>query len=909
MTTVSRQQRLQKLLSDSLPLLYVLLLVCLLIGSLWAQPGLPNSADGTLHLHRSAALARSWSAGVLWPRWFAAVYQGLGAPVFHYYSPLFYQLVAPLHLAGLPLDLSAKLVLSAFFLGSGSAVWAWLRRLLTPTAGLAGAALYLSQPYFFRELYFQGDYPQLLAVLFLPLVFWSFARLYQDGNWRNWLIAPLSLALLVVMHNITAMLGAGMLVLYWLALLLWYRNRSGVWKGALAAVFAAGLSAFFWLPALADAGLVRIGNLQRDFFYYGQYFVPWQDLLAAPPLFDSRAGNPPFPHLLGWAAWLAVAGGLIAVASSVVRRKGWTASRFWSLVGLVFVAVGLALTQSWSAPLWEGLPLLALVQFPGRLLAPAALGVALTGGAAVAAWGERRSWLLLAGLTLVVGLSSSVFLFSHQPFRTIDTYTAADTQAYERRSHAWGTTSGSEFLPRGANPPQSHAGQKAQERFLPGGTEWSWQTPHRAALRSAAGAMLPAGPLVLPVHYFPAWKATVDAAPVPIEPTADGLVGLELASPAHQAILHWEGTGWQKWGRWTSLLILLAWMIWIGLVARRSVGEASSSPVAFPQLNRRHLAPLALLILLILGHAAIRALDLGWFQRSSPPGAASHVAHPLHVQLGGGEQPMVTLLGWELLSSSPKPGSQVRLRLYWQGPPRMREDLHSFLHLYVPAAQRSWVGVQNQNPGRIPTSDWIPALYYVDDLVLQLPADLPPSTYTLAVGMVNDEGQRLAVPDNPDDLVLLEEVSVSPLVAGGWQPLHPEVATPSRFGQDVQLQGYDLLPDPGGPILRLYWQVLQPPRTDLVTFVHLLDEQGQRVAQFDAPPMEGLLPTSQWPARALLIDQHKIWLPEDLESGQYRFLVGLYDRRTGDRLGIVPEVSTEGHFEENALIVPLYVPP
>jgi hypothetical protein len=315
------------------------------------------------------------------------------------------------------------------------------------------------------------------------------------------------------------------------------------------------------------------------------------------------------------------------------------------------------------------------------------------------------------------------------------------------------------------------------------------------------------------------------------------------------------------------------------------------------------------LLLFLFGHAAIWSTDLGWFQRSSPMGEVSHVAHPTQVQLGGDDQPVMVLLGWELLSGSPKPGSVLRLRLYWQGPPKLREDLHSFLQLYVPAMRRSWAGVQNQNPGRIPTDDWMARLYYVDDLVLSLPEDLPPAGYTLAVGMVDSEGQRLTVADNPDDLVFLDVIEVQPLRAGPWQLLHPEVPAPARFGHDLRLQGYDSLADPGGPLLRLYWQVLETPSTDLVAFAHLVDEQGQLVAQFDGPPLEALLPTSRWPAGAFFIDRRKIWLPEDLESGEYRFLIGLYERETGNRLAVAPESGAEDHYLSDAVIIPLHIPP
>jgi len=908
MVVYSARQRLGRLLVDGLPFLYMLLLAGLLLGPLWREAGLPNTADGILHLHRSAAVARSWSSGLLWPRWFPAVYQGLGAPTFHYYSPLFYQVVAPLHLLGLALDLAAKLAITLFFVASGLATWAWLRRLLGPIAGLAGATLYLAQPLLFREYYFQGDYPQLLALLWLPVVLWAFTRLYLDDGWLYRLAAPLSLALLVLAHNITAMMGAGLLALYSLALLLWRRDGAGWLRLLLGAVLGLGLSAFFWLPALADADLVRVHNLQEGFFHFSQYFLSWRDLVAAPPVLDSRAANPPFPHMLGWAAWLALATGIVAVFTSLVRRSGWTAGRFWATAGLAFVALCLFLSQASSAFLWERVPLLALIEFPGRWLGPAALGVALVGGAATVAWGERRAWLLLLGLILVVALTSAVFFFPHQPFRTITAYTARNTQAYERHSNAWGLTSGNEFLPRWAGPPQPQAARLAGRKHLPEGADWLWETPDRARLQPGAGSALPSGPLVLPVHYFPAWQALAGGATLPLEPSEDGLVGVTLTQPAGELTLRWQGTFWQKVGQWLSLIALLGWAAWIGW--RLKSGRPEQEPVA-PAASPpwyAALAPLALLLLLILARDAIRVLDLGWFQRSSAPQEVSCVANPLHVDLGGEGQARVILLGWDLLSGPPKPGSQLRLRLYWQGQGRIEEELHSFASLYSPSLQQSWAGVQNYNPGNIPTSSWSKMLYYVDDLIVPLPVDLAPARYTLAVGLVDGAGERMAVPGTPDDLVFLDEVEVQPLKAGQFGSLAPEEGVQASFGPNLTLLGYDLLPEPGGPILRLYWQVQQTPAADLATFVHLLDEGDQIAAQFDAPPLAGLLPTSQWPAGALMIDRRKLPLPEDLASGQYRFLVGLYDPSSGQRLPVQPQGGADDHFVDDGLIIPLYVP-
>jgi hypothetical protein len=335
------------------------------------------------------------------------------------------------------------------------------------------------------------------------------------------------------------------------------------------------------------------------------------------------------------------------------------------------------------------------------------------------------------------------------------------------------------------------------------------------------------------------------------------------------------------------------------------------------------LPSLALLLLLIGARYAIAASGVGWFQRTSPPGAVSGAEVPLHVTLGGDGQPTVKLLGWELLPDSQvKPGGKLRVRLYWQTQSRMSQSLKSFVHLVTPALRRSWAVVQNDNPGRVPTSRWSPALYVVDDLVLRLPLDLPPVTYTLAAGLVDENGLRLKVPDNDDGLVMLREIALAPLQAGSWQPLRPSVAALATFGTNLKLQGYDLRLhagnlQPSGADLRLYWQVLPSAgkgakRSDLFTFIHLVDAENKIIAQFDGPPLEGLCPTSQWSPGALIIDRHELRWPQNLPGAAlyladgYRILVGLYDPNSLTRAAVSPEDGAGDHFStDNALVIPL----
>ncbi|RME53146.1 MAG: hypothetical protein D6790_17950 [Caldilineae bacterium] len=250
----------------------------------------------------------------------------------------------------------------------------------------------------------------------------------------------------------------------------------------------------------------------------------------------------------------------------------------------------------------------------------------------------------------------------------------------------------------------------------------------------------------------------------------------------------------------------------------------------------------------------------------------------------------------------------MHVRLFWQPTGRLDADLHSFLHIYTPGQKRSWAVTQNMNPGGIPTSSWLPSLYYVDDLRVTAPEDRPPASFTLAESLADVGGGPLFVPDSEDGLIYLGEIGFQPLKAGWRQRVQAQTATPARFGEELTLQGYDLLAAPGGPILRLFWAPTRTPAADYTLFVHLYAPDGTRIAQYDGPPLAGLVPTSGWQPEGLYIDRRVLPLPGDLTGGTYTFQVGLYRADTGERLPIFPEPQVAGHFSGDALLVPLVIP-
>ena len=499
-------------------------------------------------------MERAFEQGVYWPRWIPVVYDGLGAPVFHHYSPGLYWLAATVHRTGIGLDQALKLVVTAALLFGGLGAYAWLRYAFSPSASLAGAAFYILHPHILtRSFYYAGTYPRLLALMLLPVCLWAITALYSRSHIRNWLAGTLSLAALVFCNALMTMVGAVVLAFYWLLLAIGYRRTGGLLRCALAALLAALLSAGFWLPALVDLSFVQIENARQGFFHYSGHFLRlWQLFTFQSPVLDSRAGNPPIPlNTLGFgaASWVALLAGLVSLPFASRRNQ-----RFWGLAGLLFALAMLALTSSISAPLWASVPALSLIQFPYRFLSFAPLGILPAVAIAVDAWPAGRRWLPAVGLMIVSFLTLFPYLFpAHIPlstYRSVKALNEEDTRQFEWDSLAWGTTGSDEFLVQG--------GSKSVITGLtpePNASKPEWRTPHEALVDLSGQT----APLLVRLHYHPAWSAG-ESATLTSGPHGWMKVS-QMNAPAQPLRIRWEGTPAQHWGERLSLVGILGTLL------------------------------------------------------------------------------------------------------------------------------------------------------------------------------------------------------------------------------------------------------------------------------------------------------------------------------------------------------------
>ncbi len=880
-------------------------------------PGLPRTADGYVHLLRALEVSELLAAGVFYPSWAPHFYFGYGYPFFNFYAPGAHLAAGLLALAGLgvlrgvvALQIVALLLYptGAYLAGRSLFAAVWDIAAARPAA-LLSAALYLYAPLRFRELFTQGNLSQLLALGLLPWCAWLLAEAIVRRDLRWSAPAGVALAALVYAHHPSAFLGFPFLAVYAVALALTVGraamepgNGPRGWWAALAA-FPIGvlLSAAFWLPAVLELREVNIAAIETGMFNARLNLLLLSELLAPPAILDDAALNPPQPNSLGLLqAALALAG--MAVTATWIVRSAVHAGRVttaWRRGGLLLSAVAgllvlsLALMTPAAAPVWEHLPLARFIAFPWRLLGPALLWAALLGAAGLALLPAGVRLPALLCFLLLAPLSVAPYLFP-RPFVPTAEPTLADLARYELEGGARATASANEYLPRWVQDPDPPAdlaealiaGQpldRLDRATLPVGGQ---------ATRLIAGPLedlyrlsLPqAATLRLRRFYFPGWRAWLDGQPVALAASAPfGLI--EVAAPAGEHELHvrYDLSPARQAGVWLTL---------VGCAAAAGLWQAGRRvprPRVFAPAGAGWLVTTAF----ILALTALTTLWIGprtrWFRMRSPADAPAAMQHAVHARFSGG----VELLGYDLNRQMVRQGDVLAVRLYWRALTPQRENLRPFLHLDAITGAPTWANQTKTHPGDKPTTTWVMGFYVVDDYQLAVPADTPAVVADLRVGLLDGCGERVSLEGGGD------QVTLARLHVQERRPLSMQSRQGTeiyRLGDAVQLVGHAVVigEATGQQVLdvMLYWQARAAVGADYTVFVHVLDGNGERIAQGDGPPVGGLYPTSAWRPGQLIADQRRVPLPAGISSAGLRVAVGLYRLEDGVRLPVVGRDGT-----------------
>ncbi|MEA3374708.1 MAG: glycosyltransferase family 39 protein, partial [Chloroflexota bacterium] len=246
-------------------------------------------------------------------------------------------------------------------------------------------------------------------------------------------------------------------------------------------------------------------------------------------------------------------------------------------------------------------------------------------------------------------------------------------------------------------------------------------------------------------------------------------------------------------------------------------------------------------------------------------------------------RPVARLLGFDVEQQAVEPGQTTRVTLYWEV--LSETDVNYVLFAQLFGREATKIGQRDTYPGlgHYPTSFWQPGEVILDEIPIPVASQaVAPSRLRLDVGLYERGAGRLTVTDSQRNVIDTATIGWLKLLAAE-QPPSPAVSTDYRLGDAISLHGYDLERESERVLLALHWVSLTPVNRDYMVFVHLLDGEGNVVAQADGPPVGGDYPTSFWAPGETIVGQHMLDV-EDLTPGTYELAVGMYLLKTGDRL-------------------------
>lgn len=250
----------------------------------------------------------------------------------------------------------------------------------------------------------------------------------------------------------------------------------------------------------------------------------------------------------------------------------------------------------------------------------------------------------------------------------------------------------------------------------------------------------------------------------------------------------------------------------------------------------------------------------------------TRITNPIRVNFAN----QIELLGYDLDGRAVKPGDTLRIALYWRALAPMSESFRVFVHL-VGQGDTS-AGGTDVIPARgaFPTVYWKPGDALRDVVNVPVIANATPGKYALEVGLypIGKPGERLTAIETGDDRALIAAIKIAPREQIAFAP---RTRADVRFGDAIELAGYDAEVTQDKTHLVLYWRARGAVEQDYTVFAHAFDVNGKRIGQVDQQPQAGNYPTSIWSAGEMIRDE--IVLPKAA-----RVIVGLYRADTGERL-------------------------
>jgi len=516
-----------------------------------------TSHDGEGHVIRMIEFHEAILDGQLPVRIAKHINHGLGYPFFNFNYPFIYYFGELIHLGGFSYVASFKMTLFlSVFLG-GLGIYLFLKRHFDTYAAVTAAIFYIIVPYRFLNMYVRGNTAESFALALVPFFFLCIDLLFTNHK-KKYLWFCIVFSLLILSHNITAMLTVFFGGCYYLLLLTQTKQKKQIFTQTLMwGIVALLLTAFFWIPVVVESRLTRLHELMSD---YKDFFPTLQEVIYSPWGFGGYKNGISLGKMspqIGLVQEAVLLLSLMIFGAKVFFRKkiDQTDGFFLYFIGMFFVSLFLLLPV--SKFLWDTLSPLQLVQLPWRFLGYITFAAAVAAGYVIYTIRKKIYKILL--IALLVG----VLMYTNRNHIRVNQYYPFFPPFTANSVYGPSTTSRDEHMPVWA--PRIYVSPNQSGDVFPAEAGKSrrdiWKSNyHRFRLNLSKPAAFRDN-----TSYYPGWTAKIDGKDTEILYTKDTHGRLLVAVPKgqHTVEFFFGETPYRLLADITSIIAFIGLLLWM----------------------------------------------------------------------------------------------------------------------------------------------------------------------------------------------------------------------------------------------------------------------------------------------------------------------------------------------------------
>lgn len=327
-------------------------------------------------------------------RWVPDMGYQYGYPQFLFYPPSVYYLGALIHLLGIQIIDAVKILFILGYVFSTLFMFIFLKAFFdgeskeknfvsTTLPAFFGAMLYTYVPYKALEVYVRGALNEFWSLVFFPLIFWGIYQLISKQKIKYIIFLALSIAALMLTHNLMTLIFAPLAILWCFSLLILKKAWKTIPKIVSGGLLGIGLASFFALPVIFEGKYVHLETLVGGYFDYRQHFVSIYRLFVSNNFGYGSSGFGQDNNLTLSTGQIHSALALIGLILSMLLFKKKKNISILVIIFSLAEALVLFLIHQKSSFIWEKIPIMAYLQFPWRFLTNSIFLLSILGSATI----------------------------------------------------------------------------------------------------------------------------------------------------------------------------------------------------------------------------------------------------------------------------------------------------------------------------------------------------------------------------------------------------------------------------------------------------------------------------------------------------------------------------------------------